>query len=341
MVGSDPRGGAKVDDNRRELLLRNFAWGAKVHALCGFHFPPVVRRPMLCTQLYHAIGRGLAAIVAFTTSIGWAHAVDVPPGVVYEADVVYGRGGDRDLRLDMARPETVSGKLPAVIVIHGGGWREGNRKQHTAHILDFAKRGYLAVTIEYRFCPKDRFPAQVEDARCAVRFLRAHAEKYQINTKRIGAVGVSAGAHLAMMLATLEPGEFEGKGGWDEQSSRVKAVVSFVGPTDLPAEDIPALALPLVRDFIGGTREDKLEAYKQASPLYHVSNGDSAMLLFAGTLDPLIPTNQATKMADALTKQGVPGRVELLLGQGHGFDGPTMQHCLGRMNEFLEQQLKK
>jgi len=287
-----------------------------------------------CCSLAASIG------VAFSLSVA-AAAPEPPPGVVYEPDLVYGKGGDKDLQLDLARPEKTDGKTPAVIVIHGGAWREGHRKQHTAQIFELARRGYVAVTISYRFCPKDRFPAQVEDAKCAVRFLRANAEKYQINTKRIGAIGVSAGAHLAMMLGTLEPGEFEGKGGWEEHSARVKAVVSFVGPTDLPAEDIPALAVPLVREFIGGTRAEKLAEFKVASPINHVSSGDAAMLLFAGTLDPLIPTNQATKMADALTKEGVPGRIELLLGQGHGFDGPAMVHCIGRMNEFLDQQLKK
>ena len=126
----------------------------------------------------------------------------VPPGIAYEADVVFGKGGGTELALDIARPEKLDRPAPCIVFIHGGGWRGGNRKVHASHIIDFAKRGYVVATISYRLVPTARFPAQVEDVKCAIRYLRANAEKHQLDPQKIGAVGFSAGAHLAMLLGT-------------------------------------------------------------------------------------------------------------------------------------------
>ncbi len=136
----------------------------------------------ICLILIALGGRHLAA------------APQPPDGVVYEPNIEYGKGGDESLRLDLARPKDAEGELPCVVVIHGGAWRAGNRGQHTDLIFQLAQRGYVAATISYRFCPKYHFPAQVEDAKCAVRYLRANADKYHIDKKRFGAVGASAGA---------------------------------------------------------------------------------------------------------------------------------------------------
>ena len=162
--------------------------------------------------------------------------------------------------------------------------------------MSFAQQGYVAATIQYRFCPEHRFPAQIEDVKCAVRYLRAHADQYHIDPERIGAIGFSAGAHLSMMLGTMGPEDgLEGEGGWPKQSSRVQAVVSFFGPTELDAEDIPAPSIPLVNALIGGSKTEFPKQFRAASPLHYVSQGDAAMLLFQGTEDPLVPYTQAIK----------------------------------------------
>jgi acetyl esterase/lipase len=272
-----------------------------------------------------------------------ACAKPVPPqGIVYEQDVQYGRTGDVSLHLDLARPEKANGSLPAIVVIHGGAWRAGHRSQHTDIIFQLAQRGYVAATISYRFCPRHRFPAQVEDAKCAVRFLRAHAEKYQIDKDRVGAIGASAGAHLAMMLGTMgkEDG-LEGDGGWPDQSSQVQAVVAFFGPTNLLADDMPAPTVPLLRDFIGGNKNEKREIYLRASPIRYVSPGDAPLLMLQGTKDPLVPHTQAVAMAEALSKQGVPGRVELYIGAAHGWGGKDLQHSLHQAYAFFDSHLRK
>jgi acetyl esterase/lipase len=265
-----------------------------------------------------------------------------PAGVVFEKDIVYGKAGEVELLLNLARPAQNNGPVPLVVVIHGGGWAAGNRSQHDDLTWKIAQRGCVSATISYRFAPQYMFPAQVEDAKCAVRFLRAHAVKYQIDPSRIGAMGFSAGAHLAMMLGTMDNADgLEGVGGWPDQSSKVQAVVSFVGPTDLAAEDFGEVSRGILKNFVGGTREEKLELCRRASPIAYVNPGDAAMLLFQGTRDPLIPNTQAFKMAEALTTAGVKGRVELLLGAGHGWGSAEMERTLNETFRFFDSALRK
>jgi acetyl esterase/lipase len=263
-----------------------------------------------------------------------------PAEVSFEADVVYGKGGGEDLKLNLARPKTQIGPTPCVLVIHGGGWAAGNKNGHNPQTWDLAKRGYVSATIAYRLVPKALFPAQIEDVKCAVRFLRANAEKYGIDPNRIGAVGFSAGAHLSMMLGVMgkEDG-LEGEGGCADQSSQVNAVVAFFGPTDFNLA-YPDASRNIVRNFLGGTKEEKAENYTKASPITYVSKGDAPMLLIQGTKDPLVPHEQAVVMADALTKAGVPGRVELLLGAGHGWGGAELQRTADISWAWFDQHLK-
>src|SRR6476660_6294538 len=146
-----------------------------------------------------------------------------PAGVKYEKDIEFGTGGETKLKLDTARPEKADKRLPCIVVIHGGGWRGGNFKVHVPQIFDFAKLGYVSATVQYRLVPVGRWPAQIEDVKCAVRYLRANAEKYGIDKNRLGAIGFSAGAHLSLLLGTMDAKDgLEGSGGNPEQSSKVQ-----------------------------------------------------------------------------------------------------------------------
>lgn len=290
------------------------------------------------------LGLRLAALLclALATHVGYAKDPNVPPGVQYEPDLQYGTGGGEALRLDLARPQDPKSPAPCVLVIHGGAWRGGSKTAHTDLVLGLAKQGYVAATVQYRLCPKHPFPAQVEDVKCAVRFLRANAEKYGIHKERIGAVGFSAGAHLSMLLGTMDKNDgLEGEGGHADQSSKVQAVVAYFGPTDFLADDIPMQVESLVDDFVGAKRDEKPEARKAASPITYVNAGDAPTLIFQGTKDPLVPHTQATRMADALTAAQVPGRVELLLGAGHGWGGKDILRTHIETVAFFNEQLKK
>jgi acetyl esterase/lipase len=261
--------------------------------------------------------------------------------VVWEPDVVYGKGDGEELRLDLGRPQSLNQPAPCVVVIHGGAWRGGNKNAHKDLVLKLAQAGYVSASLGYRFCPKHPFPAQVEDVKCAVRYLRAHASQYHLDAQRFGAVGFSAGAHLSMMLGVMGAKDgLEGEGGWADQPSQVQAVVAFFGPTDLAAPDIPLLSRGLLRDFIGGLPKEKPDQYRRASPITYVSAGDAPLLIFQGTKDPLVPHSQAYRMTDALTKAGVPGRVEMLIGAGHGWGGAELERTWAETEAFFGRYLK-
>lgn len=264
-----------------------------------------------------------------------------PTNTIWKPDITFGRGGEVELQLNLAQPPDDSGApYPCIVIIHGGAWRAGSRVMHDDLARELAARGYVAASISYRFCPQYVFPAQVEDAKCAVRFLRAHAGDYGIDPERIGAIGFSAGAHLSMMLGTLDAEDgMEGDGGWADQPSKVQAVVSFFGPTEFRTE-FPAETSRLVSDFLGGGPEEKPAAYQLASPIAHVNRGDAPMMLFQGTVDNLVLWTQATSMAEALTRARVEGRVELLVGKGHGWMGPELIRTLEEAVEFFDGHLK-
>jgi acetyl esterase/lipase len=228
------------------------------------------------------------------------------------------------------------------VVIHGGGWRGGDRHAHTNICWQLAQRGYVAATISYRFAPKHVWPAQIEDAKCAVRYLRANADKYSIDNEKFGAIGASAGAHLSMLLGVMDKDDgLEGDGGSPDESSKVQAVVSFFGPTDLAGDDTPEVTRGIIKDFLGGTKEDKADTYRAASPLTYVTSGDAPILLLQGTKDPLVPHSQAYKMADAMTEKQIAGRVVVYVGGAHGWGGKDLMHSLEESYEFFDEHLKK
>jgi acetyl esterase/lipase len=263
-----------------------------------------------------------------------------PANVEFLPDVTYATVDGEELKLNLSRPRDAKGPLPCVVVIHGGGWKAGNRNQHNDMTWKFTDRGYVSVTVSYRFAPKFPFPAQVQDVKAAVRFLRANAEKYGIDPQHLGAVGFSAGAHLSMMLGAMDKADgLDDSGGNDDQPSKVQAVVSFFGPTDLTAP-YPEVTRPILKDLLGGTVEEKLDLAKRASPITYVNAGDAPMLLFQGTKDPLVPHDQALRMANALTNAGVPGRVELILGGSHGWAGGELGRTADATFAFFDQYLK-
>ncbi|HXI50161.1 MAG TPA: alpha/beta hydrolase, partial [Candidatus Saccharimonadales bacterium] len=170
---------------------------------------------------------GLAADFALS-----AADLAVPDNVQFERGLEYSNPDQQHLQLNLARPKTGHGPFPAVVCIHGGGFRAGTREGYDQLCVTLAQNGYVAATITYRLSPAYRFPAAVHDSKAAVRWLRANAAKYQIDPKRIGATGGSAGGHLALFLGVTEGVKaFEGEGNLDYPSG-VSCVVSFSGPSD-------------------------------------------------------------------------------------------------------------
>ena len=289
-------------------------------------------RQMRCAALAGLVVTCVAAMAAAQSG--------APLAFKAENDVPYTKVGDQELKLDLAYPEG-AGPFPGIVVIHGGGWRGGNKAAHRDLLERFAKRGYVAISPQYRFCPKDVFPAQVHDVKAAVRWLKSHASEYKLDPKRLGAMGFSAGGHLSLMLGVTDGDDgLEGDAAPDAPDTRVQAVVNYFGPTDLLAEDIPEVSKPLLRDFLGGDAKEKAELAKQASPNTFVTKDDPPILTFQGTKDPLVPHTQAIKLTEVMTAAGCKGRVELIINGGHGdWGGPEIERTLKMSEQFLDRAL--
>ncbi len=265
-------------------------------------------------------------------------------------DVTYGRAGDVELKLDLAVPREGAGPFPAVVFIHGGGWHAGSRKQYAGIVQTLARQGYAAATVDYRFAPKHPFPAQVEDVKCAVRWLRANAAARRIDPDRIGAVGDSAGGHLVAMLGTTSKEDgLEGTGGCAEQSSRIQAYVALYGPFDMahgyarsgtqPAAQATYLRFVL-HQWLGGPPEKVPARYTAASPIAHVSKDDAPALLLHGTADNLVLPEQSERFEKALREAGVEVALVRVAGAGHGFHGKDLDKALAEAKAFLDRRLR-
>ena len=265
--------------------------------------------------------------------------------VVFEEGVEYANPDDQHLKLNLARPKDVpsaNASLPAIVCIHGGGFRAGNRTGWDARCRKFAEQGYVAVTVEYRLAPKYQFPAAVNDVKAAVRWLRTNADKYHVDPNRIGAVGDSAGGHLAQFLGvTGDVAAFEG----DQNpgpSSRVACVVNFYGPSDLTrsyGKSVDAAeVLPL---FLGGDVQRERRRHILASPLYWVTPAAAPTLLIHGTDDKYVNYEQATWMYDKLKAAEVEVELLTLTGAGHGFKGEDAARAEKAMFAFFDRHLKR
>ena len=263
--------------------------------------------------------------------------------IVFEQGIEYSNPDNQHLQVNLARPKEASGKLPAVLCIHGGGFRAGKRERWDNLCKQLAERGYVAATATYRLAPKYQFPAAVHDVKAAVRWLRANADKYHIDPERIGVVGDSAGGHLAQYLGvTGDVPSLEGDGGNPGQSSRVTCVVNYYGPSDLTksyGKSVDAAeVLPL---WLGGDATKEHRKHIVASPLYWVTPSAAPTLLLHGTEDPYVNYEQAGWIYDKLKAADVEVELLTLQGAGHGFKGEDAEKAEKAMLDFFDRHLKK
>jgi acetyl esterase/lipase len=271
--------------------------------------------------------------------------------IVTEDNITYGKAGDTELKLDLARPEG-DGPFPAIVFIHGGAWYQGNRQGYRGAIQEAAKRGYVAATISYRLMKFDEskketttatpiFPAQIHDAKAAIRWVRANAQKYHVDPDRIGVTGGSAGGHLSLLVGLTDPSSgLEGDSGNPGQSSWVQAVVNGFGPTDM-ATCYEKTALPWVaRLFLGGVPNEAPDRYKAASPMTYVSKDDPPVLTLHGDKDTLVPVEQAKLLDEKMKAVGASHTLMVFEGQGHGFGGEQGKKAWDATWEFFDRHLK-
>jgi PelA/Pel-15E family pectate lyase len=214
------------------------------------------------------------------------------PDVRVMANVVYTAHGYRHLSLDLFTPEDQGdGPFPGILIIHGGGWRSGNRKQEIPMARELAAHGYVAAVVEYRLSAEAQYPAGVHDLKAAVRWMRAHAHEYMIDSSRIGVMGGSAGGTLAALLgATGGLPQFEGKGTHPGYSSVVQAVVDIDGIVDFTdsaesGKDVDPAKPSAGKLWFGGAYRDRPDLWKEASPLTWVSARTPPILFVNSSLD--------------------------------------------------------
>jgi acetyl esterase/lipase len=253
----------------------------------------------------------------------------------------YAGTGDPRQALDIYLPKkpSVSGPLPVLAYVHGGGWSIGSKTMGRDQVMRLADNGRFAVvSIGYRLSWQDPWPAQIDDVKAGIRWIRANAKEYGLDPDRICAMGVSAGGQLAAKLGlTNGVAADEGRVGRNlGQSSRVQCVVSEASPTDLRA--IP-IGTPNIDPLLGVSAADRSDRARSASPIVDVDAGDPPFLIIHGNKDPVVSYQQAVEFDAALRAVGVPVLFQTVDGGGHGDFASAWPAVNERIRLFLERNL--
>lgn len=250
-------------------------------------------------------------------------------------DIEYAKAGGVSLTLDAYVPEG-KGPFTTIVIVHGGGWTNGNKRTYvTPWFKPLSEAGFAWFTINYRMAPDNKFPAPVDDVLTAVRWVKAHAKEYKVDTKRIVLMGESAGGHLVAMAAVKA-----------KKQEQVSAVVDFYGPHDLLKRAVerndPG---PNLERFLGikGLDDEAKRRLKEASPVNYVHKGLPPFLFIHGTKDPTVPFDQSPLLCDALKKLGNRCEVFPVEGATHGVGGwekvPDQQAYKKKMVDWVKTTL--
>lgn len=282
--------------------------------------------------------RSLAAL-ALLANVGFAQTKDpkLPEGTAVEKNVAYGKH-ERN-KIDIAVPKG-DGPFPLLVWIHGGGWEGGDKSGYGAFAGQVA-RGYVVASINYRYSKQAIFPAQIHDAKAAVRYLRANAKKYNVDPEKIGVGGGSAGGHLSALLGTSGGvKELEGDDNAKPDDSRVQAVFDLFGPTDLAKLSPAGAPANAVTRLLGGdTGTNKLLA-ESGTPQKYITKDDPPFLIAHGDADKLVPVKQSQDLHEALKAAGVECELIVVKGAGHG-PGVGTPANIQKMGAFFDKNLKK
>jgi len=265
------------------------------------------------------------------------------PRVTIRENVVFARAGERELLCDVftppAEPDGAGAPRPGVLLVHGGGWRGGDKLQMRAYGIQLALEGFVCISSSYRLTPQAPWPAQIHDVKAALRYVHSHAEELGIDPRKLAAMGASAGAHLILLAAgTVGHPEFEGDGDHAGAATAVAAAVGIVSPTVLAPRgtrlsgSVPARAL---------MEDDDEAAAALASPITHVRAGYPPTFLITGSADKLVPPSSSMRMYEALAAAGVPTELHIYPDQPHTFVAQKRFHRLTckEISLFLQRYL--
>jgi len=272
----------------------------------------------------------------------------LPAGVKMIPNLEYANVNGHSLLLDLYLPENFDNPVPVILYVHGGGWEGGDKHDQLA--VPLAAHGYAVASINYRLSQQAKFPAQLQDCKAAVRWLRAHSKFYGLDGAHVGAWGTSAGGHLAALLGTTgDVKEMEGTEGNLKYSSRVQAVCDWFGPVDLSkmADQAAKAGVPskINHDapdspeskLLGGPVQQNKEKAARANPITYISKTDPPFLIMHGDKDGLVPLAQSQMLRDALKDAGVNVELKVIPGAGHGFGN---REIFQQVNTFFNKHLK-
>lgn len=313
-------------------------------------FPTSLTRLALCG----VAALGLLSILTLTAQSAFSPTgskaqkkeLPLPPGTVAHRNLAYVEGGHARQRLDLYLPEKNDKPLPVLIWVHGGGWRAGSKDGCPPLRQGFLGKGYALASLGYRLSSDAIFPAQIEDVKAAIRWLRAHAAKYHLDPKRFAVWGSSAGGHLVALLGTSgEVKEFD-RGAHLEQSSRVQAVIDYYGPADFirfvntPGYESHRTKTSPENLLVGGMISEQPELAARVSPVTYVTPDDPPFFIVHGDADPTVPINQSEAMHAALRKAKVESTLVIIPGGKHGGPQFSEPNLLQRIEAFLSKSLK-
>ena len=243
--------------------------------------------------------------------------------VKIEEDVLIGKAGDRDLLGDLFLPPEKNLKKPAIVIIHGGGWMEGDKNQLRGYGILLSRLGFVCLCASYRLSQEAKWPSQIEDIKCAIRYLKANSIELGVDPDRIGVTGNSAGGHLALMCAS-EDANLEGKGGNLEFDSKIKAICALYPPT-LIREKVPEGKLNAFALLMGDTASS--DDYEKASPIKQDLSSFPPCLLIHGSEDKVVPLSESEDFYKDLQKYNRIAEIHVYADEDHAFDS---QQSLGR-----------
>jgi len=268
----------------------------------------------------------------------WPSSVETPEDII-KKDIIYSSPEGHDLELTYFTQENPEEKRPAILFIHGGSWKMGDRKQFFRQSIHLTKRfNFFAACIEYRLSDAAPFPSALEDCKTAMRWLCSVSDEHSIDTERIAVCGGSAGAHLAALTALSNGTDKYDTGPYLGYPGTVKLAVLFNGHFDLSEQLREHIQDEDMRLFFSGSPWEKPDLYGEASPILLVNEKSPPMLFLHGELDHY-PYKQSIYMADRLQYFGVDAEVEIYKGKGHAWfnSGPDLQLTTERMAKFLKK----
>ena len=278
-------------------------------------------------------------------------SLTVPPylsrlGTV-QKDINYSYADVFNLKLDVYYPSAAPGLMGAIVYLHGGAWVGGDKSGagSSPEVTELVKRGYLVASVNYGLAPQYSILEQIENAKCAIRFLRTNAPSFGIDPNRIGVIGESAGGHLAAVLGTADKSAgLDGTGGFTDESSRVQAVVDLYGPTDLKTlfAGYPAIVL----QELAGTQDPNAPVLDKISPLTYVSADDPPFLILQGDKDSVVPPSQSQALFAKLQAAGVQSTLVMVKNAEHSFTpsggpiSPTRTEITSMVADYFASRLK-